>query len=648
MCKKLPILLALGVLAVSAALADDDDPPGRAARLGYVNGTVSLQPAGVDDWILAELNRPLTTGDRVWTQDDGRAELSLGSSVLRLNKRTNTSLINLDDHIAQVEISTGTLTVSVHDLGEGETLEVDTPNLAFSVLRAGRYRFDVSEQGDSTVVTVVSGEGEATTSGQAYPVLPGERVRVTADPAVYTKETAPPSDPFDDWCSQRDKREETSFSSEYVAADVPGQEDLDDHGIWRSVPEYGDMWMPTGVPDDWAPYKSGHWVWVAPWGWTWVDDMPWGYAPFHYGRWAFVGGGWGWIPGPFGGPAIFSPAMVAWIGGDGFMSGGELVVGWVPLGPGELFIPGFHASALYFARLNARNTIVNRVQVTNVYNNVYVNRNYNHVSYVNEHAHGGVTVVPHAVLTNGRPVMRNTVPVSRGTMAFREFQHTAPVAPQREAVLGGRAPTYARPPASVANRPIMTKATPPAARPSFQQQEAALHSHPGQPVDRATMASLRNPASEPTRNYRSATTKPSPAVRPAEAPRPAVATGSSTRPEQPRPSTTTTAARPPSSPASPARPAAGQVARPSTPAPAPRAATPAPAPRAATPAPAPRPTPAPAPRPAPAPAPRPAPAVAPRPAPAPAPAPRPAPAPAPRPAPAPAPRPYVPPPTFHH
>ena len=515
MSKKLLIFFTASALTATTALrADDEDPPRRAARLGLVEGTVSLQPASVDDWISAELNRPLTTGDRLWSADDGQAELSIGSAIMRLSHRTDAAFVNLDDHITQVELFSGIMILTVRDLTNGEAVEVDTPQLAFTVLRPGKYRFDVDEHGESTLVTVVNGEGEAMAAGQAYSVLPGEGAKVAGDAAVYSKVAAPPPDPFDDWCARRDKRAESSRSAQYIAPDVPGIEDLDENGIWHANPQYGEMWMPTGVPDDWAPYRAGHWDWIEPWGWTWVDDTAWGFAPFHYGRWVFVGGAWGWIPGPLGGPAFFAPALVAWIGGDGFVVGGELAIGWVPLAPGELFIPGYRASARYFEVVNARNTVASRTQIRNAYANTYLNHGGSRTSYINEHARGGTTVVSHGAMTGGKPVMKSMVSPSKATLAFKNYQQNAPVAPRRDSVSGGRPSTSARPPAGLANRTIMTKAAPPPDRPSFQQKEAALRAHPGQPVDRATMANM-HPASE-SHTYQSATVKPAP--RPASTP----------------------------------------------------------------------------------------------------------------------------------
>ena len=63
-----PILIIL-LIAVSAFLAAQTDPPGRVGRLSYSDGPVSFQPAGVTDWVDADVNRPLTTGDQVWVGD---------------------------------------------------------------------------------------------------------------------------------------------------------------------------------------------------------------------------------------------------------------------------------------------------------------------------------------------------------------------------------------------------------------------------------------------------------------------------------------------------------------------------------------------------------------------------------------------------
>jgi hypothetical protein len=502
MSKKFGTLLVTGFLMVGACLAMDDDPPGRVARISFLNGTVSLQPGGVEDWVAAELNRPITTGDRLWTEEGARAELQLGSAVVRLSAGTNSSFINLDDRTTQVELSVGTMSVHLRDLREGEAFEIDTPHVAFSLLRAGDYRVEVSGQGNSTLVSVRGGEGELTAGGDARTVHALETLRISGDvPPGIDKDTTPPDDPFDQWCSEREHRTENSFSSRYVSRNMPGSEDLDNNGIWRNVTGYGSMWMPTGVPEGWAPYRTGRWAWIDPWGWTWIDDAHWGFAPFHYGRWVHVHGSWGWTPGPAGESPMYSPAMVAFMGGTDLLTGDGPGVAWVALGQGDVWVPPYAASERYFTRINQRNTVVNNVQITNVYRNSYVNKSASGVRSVNQSVDGAVTAVPRSVMSSGRSVAPSAVRVSPGMAPQMQRVQAPPVAPQHEAVLGGAMKTNALPPSSAMNRTLITKATPPQPRASFAQQQSALQANPGRPLDRSHRDSLQ-PAHTPT--YQSA------------------------------------------------------------------------------------------------------------------------------------------------
>src|SRR5579872_5855392 len=159
------VVAALAVTALAQdqppPQGDENDPPSRAARLSFIQGTVSFQPGSVDDWVPATLNRPMTTGDRLWTEGGARAEMHIGSAALRLNGRSNFSFLNLDDRTVQVQLSLGTLSVRVRRLADDESIEVDTPQLALSLLRPGEYRIEVNEAGDATIVSVRGGEAEA-------------------------------------------------------------------------------------------------------------------------------------------------------------------------------------------------------------------------------------------------------------------------------------------------------------------------------------------------------------------------------------------------------------------------------------------------------------------------------------------------------
>jgi hypothetical protein len=510
------------------------DPPGRAARLSYVNGTVSFQPGGVEDWVPAELNRPMTTGDRLWTEEGSRAEMNLGSLAFRLNSRTNFTFLNLDDKTAQVQLSLGTLNIRLRRLADDEAVEIDTPQLAFTLLRPGDYRVEVNEAGDATIVTVRGGDAEATANGQAIPVHAREQARVTAsgDAApVIDQRPAPPADPFDNFCQDRDRRDDLSPSGKYVSRDTPGYADLDANGTWRNDPQYGQVWAPNTVPVGWSPYHYGHWVWIAPWGWTWVDDAPWGYAPFHYGRWAFVGGGWVWIPGPVvavGVRPVYAPAMVAFVGGPGLGIG--VSVGWFPLGPREVFVPAYGVSAVYMTRVNVTNTVVTEVAIRGGGVGVV---------YANRAVPGGIVAVRGDAFVGGRPIGAVAVRVPPGE--HFEVLHAAPLAPERAAVLGGRAPLAGPPlpPAAVMNRPVVARMTPPPAPVPFARQQEALRANPGRPLPPAAVRNMQasrpanvRPAGVPI-NAAPAVSRPNPAPAAVSTPRPEV--HPEARPEAPAP-----------------------------------------------------------------------------------------------------------------
>src|ERR1700686_5370938 len=107
---------------------DQEDPPSRVARLGYMQGSVSFQPAGESEWVQAAQNRPLTTGDRLWADQDSRAELNLGSAVIDLNSNTGISFLNLDDRTVQLQVSSGSINVRVRHLGRDDVFEIGTAN----------------------------------------------------------------------------------------------------------------------------------------------------------------------------------------------------------------------------------------------------------------------------------------------------------------------------------------------------------------------------------------------------------------------------------------------------------------------------------------------------------------------------------------
>ena len=458
------VLATLFMLLLSATvLWADDDPPGRVARLQYMSGQVSIQPQGTQDWIEGSLNRPLTNADNVWTDKSSRAELNMGTGVFRMDSETSLTITNITDQNVQVELHQGTLSLHIKRMFDGEVYEIDTPNMAFTVQKSGDYRFDVAPEGDASEVTVWKGEGDATGDGPAVRVKAHERARFTDGTSLaHSFSEAPPYDGFDDWGRVRDQR--LDKSSEYVASGVIGAEDLDEYGYWRTVPDYGPIWVPSHVVAGWAPYRYGHWVWISPWGWTWVDDAPWGFAPFHYGRWVYYDNYWGWAPGPYYSRPVYAPALVAWFGGPGWGVslgfGGGPGYGWCPLGFGEAFVPWYHAGPRYFRNVNVSNTrITNITNITNIYqrNGFIPQRNIN--------LHSGATAVSEHTLVSGGNVSHSMVRVSENEFSRSPWDGKSRIAePTRESRLGSdlRRPSVT-PPQQSFSRPVFSKMRTPAA-----------------------------------------------------------------------------------------------------------------------------------------------------------------------------------------
>ncbi|PYO96939.1 MAG: hypothetical protein DMD61_13310 [Gemmatimonadetes bacterium] len=560
-------------------------------------------------------------GDHLWTDSDARAEITVGSSAFRLAPQSAFGFLALDDRTVQVRLSQGSLNVRVRDLGENESLEIDTPSGAVSLLRSGVYRVDVDSSGDTTSVTVRRGEAEVTASGSAFPVHPEQTAMVVGgDSPTYDVRDAIRSDDWEDWCASRDRRWDGARSSQYVSRDVIGYEDLDDNGDWRNTPDYGAVWVPRTVATGWAPYRYGHWAWVEPWGWTWIDDAPWGFAPFHYGRWVYIGGGWAWVPGHVVARPVYAPALVVFVGGRNWSlaigAGGAGGVAWFPLAPEEPYYPAYHVSNTYVRNVNVTNVNVTNINVTNV--------NVTNINYRNRRAPDGVTVVSHETFVESRPVNRSVIVVPRDRLdQARVVGFAARVTPTQQSVLARSTVGEARrPPERVTTREVIVRRQPPAAPVPFAAREQALRANPGRPLDNATIRTLRTntPNANPRPFVRPAAPEqrgqaPAPALRPAREGLPPSRTVPPTvvaQPERRRPSAPVATPTPAPTPQVAPRGADQRGNRPDRGArPAPTPPTPQMPPQDQRPAPSARPKRADRPAPAPAPAPARAPAPTP-------------------------------------
>ena len=448
---KIKFLLVFA-LSLCAAFAYAD-PPARAGRLNYVHGTVSFAPAQAPEtWAVATLNRPLTTGDRLWTDRDGYAELHVGSTAVRLAPRTNLDILSLDDDTLQLRLAQGDVNVRVREVGD-DAIEINTPSGAVLLEQPGSYRISTLPSDDATSVIVHAGRAQVLTQHSAFPVHANQQVTLRGPDGVPSEIVGANRDAFDRWSAELDKREDRVAATQYVSPHMTGYEDLDSHGTWRTMPQYGAVWVPT-VAAGWAPYRYGHWVWIEPWGWSWVDDAPWGFAPFHYGRWVWLNGYWAWAPGPRIARPVYAPAMVAFVGGAQWSVtiGSGPAVGWFPLGWREPFFPWYRSSPTY-----VRNVNITHVRNINIYNN-----NATRINYVNQAVPQAVTVVPREAFVSARSVARSAVNVPAGHTARAPLLKSTPAEPARSSLVAQRAES--RPPEAATRREVFATRTPPARR----------------------------------------------------------------------------------------------------------------------------------------------------------------------------------------
>src|SRR5216683_3451359 len=430
------------------------DPPTRVARLSFVDGSVSFQPGGQGEWAQAMRNRPVSIGDKIWADNNSRAELQAGQASIHLGSITALSFLNLDGQTTQMRLAEGTLNFRLRELREGDVYEVDTPNVAFNVTEAGAFRIDVNENGDGTRVTAIRGEGQVTANGQTYIIHTGERGEFNGtDNVTYVIAAAPAPDDFDRWANSRDLRDDNSVSAQYVSREVPGYSDLDENGTWNEEPDYGAVWYPSAVDVGWAPYSYGSWNYVGPWGWSWIGYEPWGFAPYHYGRWAFVGSRWGWCPGPYYARPIYGPAFVGFLGGGfGFGFGGG--IGWFPLGFREPFRPWYHTSGVYFRNINFNNT--------HFRNSTFVNNRGGSFNYAYAHNTRAVTVASRNNFVNGQTINRGAFHVNEAALRGARVTNRTGFTPTRQSFVGVAASrgNIARPPSAIQNRSVMARTSP--------------------------------------------------------------------------------------------------------------------------------------------------------------------------------------------
>jgi len=454
MFKKALIFLVL-FLAIPSSIFAEDEPDDRIARLSLINGDVSIQRADDKDWIAASVNMPLQTGDYVYSPKAARTEIQFDQSgYIRLSENTDIGILNLSDNIIQLKIGAGRATLAAME----SHFEINTANAAITPLSSGRYRIEVDEDGNTTLI-VQKGKAEISTNAGSITITENQKIRIEGDESPeYEIASAETKDAWDEWNDKRDSALNAVKSREYVSEHVSGVEELDTHGRWIMVTEYGYVWTPTVVGVGWAPYRSGRWVWRDPWGWVWVSYEPWGWAPYHYGRWAFVPSiGWCWVPGERGGRWRWRPAYVRFVTGPGW-------VAWVPLG---------HREAYYW-----RHTPSAHIGVS-----------------INVNIANAVTVVHHDTFVRG---VRVTAPLPPNPFKVGKVIAGPPLIVPTKASLAPLpakvVPRHAVPSPKIVHRPVIVKTPAPPAPRLFSDKIKDIKAAKGMPIKAVTSAPQTEPA----------------------------------------------------------------------------------------------------------------------------------------------------------
>lgn len=305
--------LLLAIPAWSAA-----PPPGRVGRLVEAPAGVWLQDRDSQRWMASAeqslVNWPLTSGDRLRTDGQARAELRIGSVSVRLDGRSELFIQRLDDQRVVLRLEQGSAALQVGDSPWVGQIELQTREGRWLPQRVGHYRFD--RESDATQASVWRGELRFESSDSTLLIGEGRRadlwLPVGGGPTNFAWAQIQ-NDAFSDWVVRDQRADAPTRSASHVPAEMTGWQDLDRYGDWQDHPEHGGVWLPRRVPSGWEPYRDGRWAWVSPWGWTWIDAAPWGFAPFHYGLWLQIGGRWAWSPGPRHHRPVFAPVLGGWV-----------------------------------------------------------------------------------------------------------------------------------------------------------------------------------------------------------------------------------------------------------------------------------------------------------------------------------------------
>lgn len=244
------------VVSLAAGSASAQSPaPARVAALTHIEGSVAFAPAGATEWSDVMAKRPVTRGDRLWTDKGARAEVQVGSAALHMDSETFVEVIALDRNLLQASLNEGTVNTRVRQGEGGDNFEITTPQLAFRAVQPGDHRIDVDPSQGTTRIVVRSGAAVVYgADGGALRLEAGQQMAFSGRDLKVAGHGALRDGSFDRWAADRNRTEDQAIAARRVPQAVMGHQS----GTDRAMP-------------NWTPNQHGHWEWIAPWGWTWVQ-----------------------------------------------------------------------------------------------------------------------------------------------------------------------------------------------------------------------------------------------------------------------------------------------------------------------------------------------------------------------------------------
>ena len=356
--------LKVGACTLLAALSmqahAQSDPPALAGRVAAVSGVAWYFDTERNVWTQLLRNHTIAQGDRVRVDAKSRVSLSVGSTSIWLDSGADLDIVQMDDDAVQLRLEKGALGLAMRSREAVNEYRVLTREGQLYPDDLGLYRIEQMPQGTRAQSLQGRLRFESDRSGavQRAWLRDGEQAEFWWADGPRTEHQNLLRDSFAVWLQTQAANDGSLVTNQdYVSPEMTGAEDLARHGVWEQAPDYGAVWIPTQVAPGWEPYRDGRWQWTTYWGWSWVDDMPWGFAPFHYGQWVMWRGRWCWTPGRYVARPVYAPAMVTWVRPPTVVIGVGIRQppprgSWTPLRPREVYVPHYRHSEDYITRLN--------------------------------------------------------------------------------------------------------------------------------------------------------------------------------------------------------------------------------------------------------------------------------------------------------